>query len=151
MAGKNVAVNAQHSQVFVDTSDQADGGAPVWTQVKGMKSLSGFDGSAADIDTTDMDSTAKEKMPGLMDNGTFTIEVNRNLTDPGQAALLAMQKSQEIRAFKLVYPDKTADGFDAYVSTFPINGGVDAVMTAQIKLTITGDVVPLDSAGNPAP
>jgi predicted secreted protein len=143
MAGNSTAISAQGSQMFVDTSMS---GSAQWTQIKGLKSYSGFDGKATVIDVTDLDSEAKEKRPGLMDNGTFSMDVNRNLTDPGQAALLAMQKSQEIKTFKLVYPvdsDLNPDTFSAFVTSFPIAGGVDGVMTSTIALEITGPVTPL--------
>jgi hypothetical protein len=140
----SLAINAQHTKFYVDTSDDAS--AAVFVRIKGMKTFSGFDGQASDIDTTDMDSDAKESSPGLMDNGTFSFDVNRNLTDPGQAALLAMQKSQATRRFILQYPDGTGDTFKSYVQTFPISGGVDAVMTSSIKMKITGAVNPASEA-----
>ena len=118
----STAISAQGSKFFIDTA--AEGAAqPTWTQVKNLKSFSGFDGSATEIDVTDLDSTAKEKRLGLMDNGSFSIDVNVNIADPGQAALKAAQKASSLESFKLQYPDGSADTFDASVKSFPIAGG----------------------------
>ncbi|TGP12920.1 phage tail tube protein, partial [Mesorhizobium sp. M2D.F.Ca.ET.233.01.1.1] len=93
------------------------------TKTKKVKSYSGFDGSASEIDVTDLDSTAKEKRLGLIDNGSFSIDVNVDMTDPGQIALKAAQKASSLQSFKLEYPDGTADTFDGFVKSFPIAGG----------------------------
>ncbi|WP_063895373.1 phage tail tube protein [Burkholderia ubonensis] len=138
----STAINAQGSRFYINTGKPADP-KPTWTKVNNVKSFSGFDGTANEIDVTDLDSKAKEKQPGLMDNGSFSLDVNRNLKGAGQAAMLAAQKSQATTDFQLVYPDGTADQFRAFVKSFPINGGVDAVMTSTIALTVTGEVVPV--------
>ncbi|WP_196487261.1 phage tail tube protein [Burkholderia territorii] len=144
----STAINAQGSRFYINTGKPGDA-KPTWTKVNNVKSFSGFDGSANEIDVTDLDSKAKEKQPGLMDNGAFSLDVNRNLKGAGQAAMLAAQKSQTTTDYQLVYPDGTADQFRAFVKSFPISGGVDAVMTATISLTITGEVVPV-APGNVA-
>ncbi|KWN79403.1 phage tail tube protein [Burkholderia ubonensis] len=138
----STAINAQGSRFYIKTGKATDA-KPTWTKVNNVKSFSGFDGTANEIDVTDLDSKAKEKQPGLMDNGSFSLDVNRNLKGAGQAAMLAAQKSQATTDFQLVYPDGTADQFRAFVKSFPINGGVDAVMTSTIALTVTGEVVPV--------
>ncbi|KVD52454.1 phage tail tube protein [Burkholderia ubonensis] len=138
----STAINAQGSRFYINTGKATDA-KPTWTKVNNVKSFSGFDGTANEIDVTDLDSKAKEKQPGLMDNGSFSLDVNRNLKGAGQAAMLAAQKSQATTDFQLVYPDGTADQFRAFVKSFPINGGVDAVMTSTIALTVTGEVVPV--------
>ncbi|WP_186270012.1 phage tail tube protein [Burkholderia gladioli] len=133
------AISAQGSKFYIDTA--ADGAAqPTWTQVKNCKSYSGFDGSATEIDVTDLDSTAKEKRLGLMDNGSFSIDVNVNMADPGQAAMKTAQKASSLEQFKLEYPDGSADTFAASVKSFPISGATDAVITSTIALTISGAV-----------
>jgi hypothetical protein len=135
----STAMSAQGSQFFVNTA--ADGAAqPTWTKVKNVKSYSGFDGSASEIDVTDLDSTAKEKRLGLIDNGSFSIDVNVDMTDAGQLALKTAQKASSLESFKLQYPDGTASTFDGFVKSFPIAGGTDAVITSTVALTISGPV-----------
>ncbi|RSK77857.1 hypothetical protein EJ774_21105 [Pandoraea apista] len=143
----STAISAQGSKFFINTA--AEGAAqPTWTKVKNVKSYSGFDGSATEIDVTDLDSEAKEKRLGLMDNGSFSIEVNVNMADPGQAAMKAAQKASSLKSFKLEYPDGSADTFDASVKSFPISGSTDAVITSTISLTISGAVTTVPAGGN---
>ncbi|WP_321940041.1 phage tail tube protein [Paraburkholderia sp. J8-2] len=135
----STAISAQGSRFFINSADS--GAQATWTPVRNLKSFSGFDGTASELDVTDLDSVAKEKMLGLVDNGSFSLDVNRNLKDPGQAALKAAQVSSTLEQFKLRYPDGSTETFSAYVKSFPISGGVDAVMTSTVALTISGAVV----------
>ena len=69
----------------------ASGGSatPVqWTKISNVKSYSGFDGSASEIERTNFDSTAKEFILGLFDPGAFSIEVDQDNSDAGQLALM---------------------------------------------------------------
>jgi predicted secreted protein len=138
----STAISAQGSKFFIDTAVKG-ASQPTWTQVKNVKSYSGFDGSATEIDVTDLDSDAKEKRLGLMDNGSFSMDVNVNMADPGQAALKAAQKASSLESFKLQYPDGTAAAFSASVKSFPIAGSTDGVITSTIALTVSGAVKPI--------
>jgi hypothetical protein len=128
-------VSAQGSKFYIDTA--ADGAAqPTWTKTKNVKSYSGFDGSASEIDVTDLDSTAKEKRLGLIDNGSFSIDVNVDMTDPGQIALKAAQKASSLQSFKLEYPDGTADTFDGFVYPVP-NGAATSALPSWAARRVT--------------
>ncbi|MBN3852811.1 hypothetical protein G3N59_05400 [Paraburkholderia sp. Ac-20340] len=140
----STAISAQGSKFFVNTADEG-ASAPIWTPVANVISFTGFDGTATEIDVTNLDSVAKEKRLGLIDFGSMSLDVHRNVDDPGQAALLAAQKSSAVVDCKLQYPDGTADGFEAYCKSFNAAGGVDAVLTATIGLTITGAVTPVEA------
>lgn len=132
----SVAINAQGTTIGVDST----GAGTTFTSVLGVKTFTAFDGSATEIDTTEITDTAKTKMMGLQDWGSFSMDANINYKDPGQAALLAMKKSRDKGAFKVTLPDGTVVTFDAYVKSFPLGGGVDTVFTGTIALTITGDI-----------
>ncbi|KVN36792.1 hypothetical protein WJ63_35110 [Burkholderia pyrrocinia] len=138
----SIAFNAQKTKISVDNQASPSGATPTWVKINGVKSISGFDGAANVIDITDLDSTAKEKMQGLQDNGDFQLEVNRNFKDPGQVAVKKMQGAQETRTFKIEYNDgnKTIHTFKAFVASFGQALGVDGAVTSTIKLTISGDV-----------
>jgi hypothetical protein len=136
----STAISAQGSKFSVDTS--ANGATdPTWTPVKNVKSYSGFDGSATEIDVTDLDSDAKEKRLGLVDNGSFSIDINVNMADPGQSAMKTSQKASSLKKYKLEYPDGSSDTFSAFVKTFPVSGSTDAVITSTVAMTISGAVV----------
>lgn len=118
-----------------------------WTKIGGLKSFSGFDGQANEIDTTDLDSPAEEIILGIARYGSFTIELNKKFDDitaaedPGQLALSAAYTSNSRRSFRLTLPNNKTRTFDAYVRANPLSGAVDAVATASVPLRITGPVV----------
>jgi len=132
------AISAQKSTLQVGADATAD--PIVYTKIGGLKTFTGMDGSASDIDTTDLDSDAKESMPGLQDFGSFNFDVNVNRTDAGQLALEAARAAQKIIPFKLTLPDGSSATWVGYVKTTPLQGGVDAVLTGSITTKISGVV-----------
>lgn len=111
-----------------------------WTAVANVKSYSGFDGVATEIDVTHLGSTAKEKRLGLQDFGKFSFELNPDYDDAGQNALRAAKSAGTVKNFKLVLPNGRTASFSAYVKSMPESGGVDAVVSGSVELTITGAV-----------
>jgi precorrin-6x reductase len=134
------AISAQGSKVFVQTGTAE---VPVWTKVKNVKSFTGIDGTPTVLDASDLDSEAKEKVLGLTDNGKFSIVVNRDLSDPGQAALMTAKNSGAKLGMKITLPDDTGDTFNVLVTTFPLVGGTDALLESTIAMEITGPVTPV--------
>lgn len=131
------AISAQGSTFAINTGTDM---AAIWTKVKNVKSYSGFDGSATELDTTDLDSPAKEHLLGLQDWGAFSIDVNLDYADPGQAAMLASKRASTLKPYKLTLPNGYTHTFMASVKSFPIAGGTDALLTNTIAMTISGDV-----------
>jgi hypothetical protein len=112
-----------------------------WTQIKNLKSFTGLDGSPSDIDTTNLDSDAKEYTPGLVDNGMFSGEVDRDPADAGQLAFDAARVAGTTKNFKLVLPASVATAtFSGYVKKFGLAGGVDQVLKTPFDIRITGAV-----------
>ncbi|WP_186047673.1 phage tail tube protein [Burkholderia gladioli] len=138
------AISAQGSKVSVNTGTSA---APVWTKVKNVKSFTGLDGTPTVLDASDLDSEAKEKVLGLSDNGSFSITVNRDLSDAGQAALMAAKNSGAKIGLKIELPDATGDTFDVLVKTFPLTGGTDALLESTIAMEVTGALTPIAAGG----
>ena len=130
------AISAQKSKLEIGTTDDVT----AWTKVGGLKSFSGMDGSASDIDTTDLDSDAKEFMPGLQDFGAFNFDVNVNRADLGQSGLEAARAAAKVIPFRLTLPDGSVGTWKGYVKTTPLQGGVDAVLTGSITTKISGNV-----------
>jgi len=132
--------------VAVDTT-----GAPAWTAggtatstaytyVKGVKSFSGMDGTADELDATDMDSTAKEYLLGLQDFGKFSLDINSKRDDPGQIAMEAARSSGAPTPFRLTLPNGKVATFDVLVKSTPLSGAVNALLTGTIDTRITGEV-----------
>lgn len=130
------AFSAQKSTLSVGSNATP----PVWTKIGGIVSFTGLDGASSDIDTTDLDSEAKESMPGLADPGTFNFNVNTNRADPGQIALEAARVASATVPFQLTLPDGSIGTWKGYVKTTPLAGGVDAVLTGAVTTKISGPV-----------
>src|SRR5215831_12400256 len=68
-------------------------------------SFDGPGGKAAIIDITNLASVAKEKLPGLPDEGTFTMTCNFHGKDPGQQYLSAQRTAQAILTLRVTFTD----------------------------------------------
>lgn len=111
-----------------------------FTKVGGVKTYSGFDGQASEIDVTDLDSTAKEIVLGLQDFGNFQVDLNVLPADAGQVAIRAAKASGTKLVYKIVGSDGAIEAFYAYAKKFTASSGVDQTKKGQIGLRITGAV-----------
>lgn len=130
------AIETQGTVIAIDTGS----GTPDWTHIKEVVTFSGFDGSAAEIDVTSLDSTAKEFLMGLQDFGNFSMECNYLASDEGQSALRAAKAARSKEDFKITFSDNSTATFSAFVLSAGMSGGVDAKMDTSFNLRITGDV-----------
>lgn len=111
-----------------------------YTAVSEVTNFSGFDGQAAEIDTTHLQSTAKEYLMGLQDFGNFQIDVNYLPGDSGQDLMRAAKASRAVKNFRITFSDNSTATFQGYVSSAPISGGVDSKVDGSFNIRITGDV-----------
>lgn len=111
-----------------------------FTKINGFLSYDGFDGSAGDLDVTDLDSVAMEFISGLVDNGKFGFELKRIVADAGQLALRAKLVSGALSGFRLSLPDASVATFDGLVKTMPVSGAVNAVLKGKVDVKISGAV-----------
>lgn len=111
-----------------------------YTKINGFLSFDGFDGSASDLDVTDLDSVAMEYINGLVDNGKFGFEMKRIVADAGQIALRAKLVSGALTGFRLTLPDLVVGTFDGLVKTMPVSGAVNAVLKGKVDIKISGAV-----------
>jgi len=133
----STAISAQGTTIDIDstTPGTADEG------IDNIFSFSGFDGEASEIDTTNMNSSAKEFRLGLKDNGSFSIEYHTDYDDPGQNALRAAGLTGETKAFLVTLPNGKEISFNGLVKNADaISGGIDAVLTSSASIRITGAV-----------
>jgi hypothetical protein len=106
-----------------------------------VRSYSGFDGEASEIDVTDLSSVAKEYRLGLIDNGKLTLNLNVDDVDAGQVALRAAVVSGAVQDFKITLPNTKTRSFSALVKSFTESGAVDGVVQGDCAMRITGAVV----------
>lgn len=135
------AIDADTTGLAITASGTA---TPItFTNVANLKTYSGFDGSASEIDVTNLDSTAKEFRLGLVDPGQFSIEIDYDGANAGHVALRAKQVSGVITPFKVTLPNASVITFNGFVKKFSLAGGVDAVIKTSVDIRISGAVTGL--------
>lgn len=141
---KNITTNT--FAVDVDTTGKTITGTeaaatPVaWTEIGEITDFSGPDGTANEIDTTHLTSTAKEFLMGLPDEGNISLSMNWAPTDTGQIAAIAARKARTEKDFKITYSDNSTATFKAYVLGLSSGAGVDSKVNGSMTLRITDEV-----------
>lgn len=131
--------NAIESQGF--TFEIGNGDSPLtYTEVSEITNFSLFDGSASEIDTTHLGSTAKEFLMGLQDFGSCSFDCNHLPSDTGQAAMRAAKASREIQDFEITFSDNSTATFQGFVLNNPLTGGVDGKVDGSFNVRVSGDV-----------
>lgn len=130
------AIRTKGTKLEINTSGST------YVQIKGFNGFSGLGGgSPAVIDVTDFDSTAKEKLMGMPDEGQIQITAIYLPKDAGQLALEAARGTQAATKFRITVPDGTKWEYTAFVMTTEISGADDDKVTLASTLEVTGSVV----------
>ena len=111
-----------------------------YTEVSEITNFTLFDGQGAEIDTTHLQSTAKEFLMGLQDFGTAQFDCNYLPADSGQDKMRAAKSTRAIQDFQVTFSDTTTATFQGFVLSNPITGGVDAKVDGSFAVRISGDV-----------
>lgn len=114
-----------------------------YTAIANIKSISDFEsGSASEIDVTNLESTAKEKRLGLVDNGGFSLGIHHSNADAGQAAAQARRLDGAAVNMKVILPSGTTPtaSFSALVKKFSKNAAVDGVVEGSLDITVNGAI-----------
>lgn len=140
------AATSSSFTVNIDSSGFAAAGTSgtatpkTFTAVNNCKTYSGFDGSASELDKTNMQSGAMEYSAGLQDFGQFTVEIDVDDTDAGQIALRAAKTSAATKTFRLRLPNGKTRAFKGFVKKFSEQGGVNQIVKGSVDIRITGVV-----------
>lgn len=126
------------SLVFTAASGSIQG--TTYLTIANFRTYNGLDGQASEIDVTNMSSLAKEIRLGLVDYGQLQIELDHNLTDPGQARVQQQYVAGALTQFILALPNGDVAGFTGYARKFSVQGGVDQVVKRQLDVRISGAV-----------
>jgi hypothetical protein len=108
------------------------------TAVSNVKDVSLFDGTTQEIDTTNLQSLAKEYVLDIPDRGAGSLTIDLDVTDAGQARLKALHILTTAVAFTSTDRNGKAAAFMAYVQSFPVSAGVGRSVGGQVALRITG-------------
>lgn len=132
--------NAIESQGFtLEIGDVGDSPAAL-TEISEITNFQLFDGQANEIDTTHLQSTAKERMMGLQDFGSAQFDLNFLSADAGQVEARAAKASQTRKTFLITFSNGYTASFAGYVTTAPISGGVDGKVDHSMTILVDGDV-----------
>lgn len=131
----STAISAQGATLTVPATS---GSSPTLV-IANLISFTGFDGEAAEVDRTNLSSTAKEKLTGLADNGNFSGEWHPDLDDPGQVAMRAFEGSGIAEDFLLTLSDTSTIAFSGAVkNASSLSGGVDAILGGSFSIAVDG-------------
>ena len=121
------------------------GGTPTFTTVGEVKSFSQSGRQVSTEDVTNMQSSAKEFIPTLVDSGTWDITGNRVSSDAGQVAMEAAFQGLTVLPFKIQLPKTSTQNstgdlftFNALVQELDYTVGVDKATTFSCKLKVSG-------------
>lgn len=120
----------------------------VYNTIGGIRGFQGPTGQAAVIDVTALNSTAKQKLIGLRDEGSISLDafLITSAATVQQAAIRDDRATRTLRQYDILFADNDAGvstsyptgvNFDAYVSGFAITGQTDQAVTVNIGLEIT--------------
>lgn len=123
---------------FGAVATAASAAPQTFIQIANIHDYTGFDGSASEIDVTNLQSLAKEYNPGLEDFGQFSMNLDIDNTDPGQIAARAAKTSQAKTYFQLIMRNATVRVFYGFVKKMSEAGAVDGVVKGSVDMRISG-------------
>jgi hypothetical protein len=118
-------------------------GSPTnFQKVGNVTNFRGPGGQAAVLDASNLESTFKEKLIGLPDEGQFSFDINLDPDDTVHTAIRTARRNRTLCEFKVTLTDSTPKQviFFGYVMGFSIAGGVDQIVKASITIEIDGEV-----------
>jgi len=134
-----MTISAQGTTVGVE-DDNGD-----YINLDCVRTFSGFDGESTEIDTTCLTSSEKEYRLGLRDNGSISLSVFRDDSDPGQARINALLSTGLPNRFRITLnvPETGGDIYEflGLVKSFNIDASVDNVLEGEIGIRISGPVL----------
>jgi len=141
-----MAIETQGTRLYWSTSTSVSTAAG--TLIGSVVDLSGPNSQGSEIDVTSFDSTAKEFLMGLRDEGTISINILRDTSNAAQGNLIADQAARSMRKltidFSTLVMTTVAIGsrltMDAFVQSFAYSAGADDALKAAVTFRITGAV-----------
>lgn len=136
-AGVSFVVNID-STGFNATATAATAAPQTFLPIANVHDYTGFDGSASEIDVTNLQSLAKEYNQGLEDFGQFSMNLDIDNTDPGQIAARAAKTSQAKTYFQIIMRNSKSRIIFGFVKKLSEAGAVDGVVKGSCDIRISG-------------
>ena len=110
--------------------------------VGGLKSISGIDVNADEVEVTDMGNTDgyREYLPGFKDGGEVPVSGYMDGEDDGQDRMYELLESGDVVDCKIQFPAKIGKtwSFKAGVTKFTTSADVDDAITFEATLKVSG-------------
>ena len=132
-------IKTQNTQLKIENAASPE----EYTLIPGVYTIGGLGGGEGDeIDVTDFDSTGKEYLIGLKDEGNLTFSMNYDPDDAQHIRLESLRDSQSSSGFQVVLAAGTLKTFtfDAFVKTIEKNLEANDAVRANVTLRITGAI-----------
>ena len=129
-------------------ANQADYEGLTAVEVGEIEDMGGFGDEANIVTFTALNNRRVRKLKGSFDGGNMELQLGRDLTDLGQAALKAAQAADDDYGFKVTFNDEgtgspsspTTVYFRAKVTSFTTSpGNADSILAAAATLAITSE------------
>lgn len=135
-----MAFKSQGSKVYIsnENADTTALGSATFAKVGEVNNIGAPSGEAADIDTTHLESEAKEYLIGLPDNGNIEIAMNAVSGDTGQDELDAAKDAQERRWLKIEWSNGDVWSIKVLVKKYTWSAGVDGKVDAAASFRTSG-------------
>jgi len=110
------------------------------TTVGNIVSISGPDQSRDNIDISTMDSSSKwrEYIPGMIDAGELTVEVNYDGTASGDANFLSQQITATAQTCLITFPDTSSFSCSGFITGLGYAIPFDDKVSQSVTLKLTG-------------
>lgn len=135
-----MALKSQTSTVHISNED-ADStayGSATFDKIGEVTNIGAPSGEAADIDTTHLESAAKEYLVGLPDEGNIEIAMNAIEGDDGHDEMITAKDAQNRRWLKIVWSSGSIWYIKALVKKYTWSAGVDAKIDAAGSFRTSG-------------
>ncbi len=135
-----MALKSQTTTVHIsnENADVTAYGTATFAKVGQVTNIGAPSGEAADIDTTHLESTAKEYLIGLPDEGNIEIQMNAISLDPGHEELIDAKDTQTRRWLKITWSNGDVWYIKALVKKYTWAAGVDNKIDAASSFRLTG-------------
>ena len=131
------------SQGVVLRVDDDSGSPSTFLAIDNISGISGPSGSASEIDVTDLDSSAREFLMGLPDEGEISLDMFWAPGTQVHDVLFNARKNRTKKNFRLELTDSptTIYNFFGFVTGLAQNTAVDEAITAALTIRITGAIL----------
>ena len=135
-----MALKSQTSTVHIsnEDADLTAYGSATFAKVGEVTSIGAPSGEAADIDTTHLESTAKEYLIGLPDEGNVELAMNAVAADAGHTVLIAAKDAQSRRWVKITWSSGAVWYIKGLIKKYTWSAGVDSKIEAAAAIRTSG-------------